>query len=193
VYTDKELINHLQGTLAQRNRALEHIYRENRDKVTNYLRANNADEDQAKDVFQEAVIAMYENIKEKKFKGESAIGTYLYSIARYKWLNQIKKNSIRKDHHDQLEQEEDFQSPLATIIEGETKEGVLQLLAELGEACKRLLIMNFYHEASMKEIAKNGHYSSEQIVRNKKYKCLKRLKELINQKPALIRVLQGNG
>lgn len=187
------MINHLQGTLAQRNRALEHIYRENRDKVTNYLRANNADEDQAKDVFQEAVIAMYENVKTNKFKGESAIGTYLYSIARFKWLNQIKKNSIRKDHQDQLEQEEVFQSPLATIIEGETKEGVMQLLAELGEACKRLLIMNFYHGASMKEIAKNGHYSSEQIVRNKKYKCLKRLKELMNQKPALIRVLKGNG
>ena len=43
----------------------------------------------------------------------------------------------------------------------------------------------------MKEIVEQGDYSSEQIARNKKYKCLKKLKELIAEKPQLIQILKS--
>ena len=84
------------------------------------------------------------------------------------------------------------ESPLISIMEGEQKQRVLDLLDALGESCKELLVENLYHNASMKEIAASGGYSSEQIVRNKKYKCLQKLKSLINEKPALKKVLLGN-
>ena len=43
----------------------------------------------------------------------------------------------------------------------------------------------------MKEIVENGAYSSEQVARNKKYKCLQRLKELVAAKPALMKILKA--
>ncbi len=173
--------------------AMAAIYRTNKAKVCSYILGNNGRQDEAKDVFQEAVIAFYENVRDDKFKGESTISTYLYSIAKFKWLNQIKKNSIRTGHHEKAPREAFSESPLATLIEGEQKRTVLEVLALLGSSCKELLIENLYHNASMKEIAESGGYSSEQIVRNKKYKCLQKLKELIHAKPALIAVLKGYG
>lgn len=183
----------MKGSKEQRDRALGAIYKDNKEKVCSFVLSNSGNEDEAKDVFQEAVIAFYENVRDGKFKGESAISTYLYSITRFKWLNQIKKDTTRKVHQESVEQDPFTESPLAILIEGERKAGVLIVLEQLGMSCKKLLIENIYHGASMKEIAKNGSYSSEQIVRNKKYKCLQKLKELIRAKPALIKVLKGNG
>jgi len=183
----------LQGSKADRDTALSAIYKANKAKVCSYILGNNGSEEEAKDIFQETVIAFYENVRNGKFKGDSSISTYLYSIAKFKWLNQIKKNTVRTGHHEKVEVEKFSESPLATLIEGEHKRNVLEVLAQLGSACKELLIENLYHNASMKEIAVSGAYSSEQIVRNKKYKCLQKLKQLINEQPALIEVLKGNG
>ncbi|MDC8003372.1 sigma-70 family RNA polymerase sigma factor [Aureisphaera galaxeae] len=183
----------MKGSKAERDFALRAVYKGNKEKVCSFVLRNQGSESDAKDIFQEAMIAFYENVRDGKFKGESAIGTYLYSIAKFKWLNQIKKDKIREGHHEKAAMETVQESPLNTLIEGEKKHGVLQVLDELGAVCKQLLIENLYHNASMKEIAASGNFSSEQIVRNKKYKCLQKLKELIRMKPSLIPILKGYG
>ena len=177
----------------ERENALRIIYKNNKVKVCSFILSNSGSEEEAKDIFQETVIAFYENVLKNKFKGDSAISTYLYSIARFKWLNQIKKNNIRMVHDTEYEQTEDFyKSPLATLIDDEKKEQILEVLGSIGGQCKKLLIASIYNNRSMKEIAEDGEYSSEQIVRNKKYKCLKKLKELIAEKPHLIQILKSN-
>lgn len=156
--------------------------------------ANSGSIDQAKDIFQEAMIAFYENVRNEVFKGESAIGTYLYSIARFKWLNQLKKDKVRTDHHIKAENKEIMDvSPMAIMIDDEKRYQVLQVLEILGEPCRTILIESIYHNASMKEIASSGNFSSEQVARNKKYKCLKRLKELIIERPSLMHILKSYG
>ena len=192
--SDTELIQMILSGNASRNKALETIYRENREKVFAYIVSNSGTQDQAKDILQESVIALYENVRDGRFKGESAIGTYLYSIARFKWLNEIKKMSTRTSHHMEMRSKEDFDpGPLATLLDAERQGEIHEILASLGERCKELLIQSIYHNASMKEIAAEGGYSSEQIVRNTKYKCLKKLKELIAEKPQLATILRNHG
>ncbi|GAB5399655.1 MAG: hypothetical protein Aureis2KO_12400 [Aureisphaera sp.] len=183
----------MKGSKAERNSALKVLYVNNREKVSSFVLRNNGSEEEAKDIYQEAVISFYENVRDGKFKGESAIGTYLYSIAKFKWLNQIKKDQIREGHHEKAVDRNIQDSPLMSLMEGEKKQNVLQILDELGAVCKQLLIENLYHNASMKEIAAGGDFSSEQVVRNKKYKCLQRLKEIIRMKPSLIPILKGYG
>lgn len=182
------------GDQADRNKALGIVYRTNKEKVCSYILANSGSQDEAKDVYQESMIAFYENVRDGKFKAESAISTYLYSIARFKWLNQIKKNDIRVSHHMEAKETEVFgQGPLAEMIDKEKQSEILEILTSLGPQCKKILIESIYHNASMKEIAAKGEFSSEQIVRNKKYKCLKKLKELIATKPQLVLILKGHG
>jgi len=183
----------IKGNHLEREKALSIIYKRNKEKVCSYILSNSGNEDEAKDVFQESIIAFYENVRDQKFKADSAISTYLYSIARFKWLNQIKKNTIRMSHDTQYQPSGEFdESPLASIIDDEKKSHIMEVLDLLGDSCKRILIENLYHNASMKEIAENGNFSSEQIVRNKKYKCLQKLKELIAEKPILIQILRSH-
>ncbi|NND63916.1 MAG: sigma-70 family RNA polymerase sigma factor [Flavobacteriaceae bacterium] len=175
----------------EREKALKEIYQTNRMKVCSYILANSGSAEEAKDAYQEAVIAFYENVRDGKFKGESAIGTYLYSITKFKWLNQLKKDKIRTGHHEKVKQDEIDEGPMAVLIEGEQRNQIMAVLAELGDRCKELLIQNMFYNSSMKEIAKVGKYSSEQLVRNTKYKCLKKLKEMVSARPQLEMILRS--
>jgi RNA polymerase sigma factor (sigma-70 family) len=186
----------LTNNALSRDSALQYIYKENREKVCSFILSNNGNSEEAKDVFQESMIAFYENVRDGKFKAESKISTYIYSIARFKWLNQLKKDQIRKLHYGKLK--DDFKTSftfeknqLATIIEGEHKLAIENLLTSLGAICKKILIESIYYNLSMKEITKNGNFSSEQVVRNKKSKCLKKLKDLLKTNPKLINVLKN--
>ncbi len=179
------------GSATEREQALGEIYRLNRIKAGSFVLSNNGSDEEAKDIFQEAMIAFYENVRDGKFKGESAISTYLYSITRFKWLNQIKKNQIRMDHHQKVEFETSEEGTMFRLIEGEKRNLILDVLEQIGPKCKQLLIQNMYHNASMKEIASSEGYSSEQLVRNTKYKCLKKLKELVTAKPQLESILRS--
>ncbi len=181
----------MQSNSQQRDKALRHIYTANRERICSFIMSNSGSADEAKDIFQETVIAFYENVRDQKFKGESAISTYLYSIARFKWLNQLKKNKTRDFHHQELETDEFDRSTLARMINEEEKAGILEVLTKLGDVCKKILIESLYHNASMKEITAQGNFSSEQVVRNKKYKCLQKLKQLIVERPKLINVLKA--
>lgn len=176
----------------ERNGALEKIYHQNRDKIISMVLTNNGNHDQAKDIFQESMIAFYENVKKEFFKGESSISTYLYSIARFKWLNEIKKNNVREDHHIKASDFKDIEkSPLSIIVNDEKEAKIIDVLKLLGDNCKKLLIASIYHNQTMKEIVKELNYTNEQVARNKKYKCIKNLKELIAKRPQLLKILKA--
>lgn len=188
--SDIELIKMIKGTRANRERALKVIYQKNKNLVFSYILKNSGTLEGAKDIYQETIIAFYENVRDDKFRGESSMTTYIYSIAKFKWLNQIKKNNTRNEHHNKVEMELYSEDHLATIIDEEKAKRVVEVLSELGDECKALLIETIYHNKSMKEIVENGAYSNEQVARNKKYKCLQKLKELVAAKPALMKILK---
>lgn len=180
------------GGELSRNKALKSIYKDNREKVCSYILSNGGSTVEAKDIYQEAIIAFYENVRDFKFKGESTIGTYLYSIARFKWLNELKRKGVKATQYDKMEQPERVSDDaLASMIADEQKKRVLSVFGRLGDSCKSVLMESIYHNKSMKEIAEEGGFSSEQIARNKKYKCLQRLKEMISEKPELIKIFKA--
>jgi DNA-directed RNA polymerase specialized sigma subunit len=56
---------------------------------------------------------------------------------------------------------------------------LMKTMDMLGETCKKILLSFYYENLSMREILTTMDYQSEQVVRNKKYKCLKQLEELV--------------
>lgn len=171
------------------------IYNDNKDTIYSYVISNKGSKVEAKDIYQETVIAFYENVRDGKFDGErSTISTYVYAIAKFKWLNQLKRKGVMNEFHQKIELPNDFvESPLSELIHKEQKDLVLNLLAQLGATCKSLLVDSIYHNKTMKEIVAETSFSNEQIARNKKYKCMKQLKKLIAENPHLIKILKFNG
>ena len=67
----------------------------------------------------------------------------------------------------------------------QTKRDLLNTLEALGENCKKILLLFYYENRSMKEILAELPYENEQVVRNKKSKCLKKLETLVKSNRTL--------
>ena len=183
----------LNADSSSQDKALEYVYQENRDRVYSYVMANSGDLDQAKDIYQETVIAFFENVRDGKFKLESSISTYLFSIAKFKWLNELKKNKQIEDRHLKVVREEHDLDASQLLMKREDEQKIMDLFDLIGESCKKLLIQTVYFNASMKEIVDLLGFSNEQVARNKKFKCIKKLRILLKSKPEVLQLLRGYG
>ena len=68
--------------------------------VSSFLINYGANEQDADDVFQETVIAFIDIVQKDKFRMEASIKTFLVSIARNIWRNEMKKRQ-RTDFREQ--------------------------------------------------------------------------------------------
>ena len=158
---------------------LKSLYENNYFKTEKYVLNNNGSVEQAKDIYQEAFIAVWRNIQLDKFypENESALEGYLYQIARNKWLDYLRSNQYKK--HTPL-------SNLTNRLPEETAreedngyiDDVIKQFEQLGENCRELLTRFYYRKESMKIIAKQFEWT-EATARNNKYRCLQQLRELM--------------
>lgn len=173
---DKEL---LKGLAINDKKAVESIYRENYNTIQTLVINNNGNSDDAKDLFQEAMIVLYEKAKTGQFELNCQLKTYLYSVCRRLWLKrlqQVNRYSGELDNvHEVVPVEEDLE-------EHERKNEEFRLMekaiANLGEPCKSLIEAFYIQKRNMQEIASSFGYTNADNAKNQKYKCLMRLKKI---------------
>jgi RNA polymerase sigma factor (sigma-70 family) len=183
-HSDDEIIRLIRSGEALES-SVSHLYAEHLDNLTHFIRKNSGNQQDAEDVFQETIMVFVDLVQRGKFRGESSIKTFLYAIARNLWLNAMKKRNrmfIRDTGSYEIsdDQATDLQQ---AIIKSESKRAVLDFIGQLGETCKKVLISYYYEDRSMKEICEQMRYESEQVVRNQKYKCMKKLIDWIGSDP----------
>ena len=78
--------------------ALKHLYKINYPKVEVLVLKNNGTKEHAKDIFQDAFLALWKNVKQDKFvpQNESSINGYLYTIAKHKWMDYLRSKDYKK-------------------------------------------------------------------------------------------------
>jgi len=191
-YDDAEVVHNL-SRQQEVDDTLRFLYREHYSLLSHYVQDNSGSADDASDIFQEVMIAFVQLVQKGRFRGESSIRTFLYALNRNIWLNEIKKRGRA------LAREKAWSEGLASlppgapgIIEGrESSKALVQLMDGLGEACRTILTLYYYEERPMKEILQFLPYENEQVVRNKKHKCLKKLEAMIRENAALGRQLKN--
>jgi RNA polymerase sigma factor (sigma-70 family) len=185
-YTDTELIKALKSPKTI-DGAIKFMYREYYQFLKIYTCQNSGTEADAEDVFQDVLVAFIDLAQKDKFRGESSIKTFLYSLNRNIWLNELKKrgNAEKRDAIFEKEKDTTLMDVSQLIAQNETRRQILSVVEELGETCKKILLAFYYENLSMKEILTNLHYESEQALRNKKCKCLKQLEQLLISNPNL--------
>jgi RNA polymerase sigma factor (sigma-70 family) len=168
------------------NAIIHQLYKQYSGMVIAYIISNQCSQQDGEDVFQEALIAFINLVKSGKFRGEASLQTTFVAISRNIWLNEQKKrkslDTRGKLFENARQQEAD---PASQLLAREVSEQFLTLMSRLGESCKSLLTMVYYENLSNKDILERTHYESEQVIRNKKYKCMKELTELIKDNPIL--------
>lgn len=143
---------------------------------------NNGNEDDAKDIFQEAVIVLYNKVKSGNFELSSKLNTFLYSVCRRLWLKRLSQQNRNagniKDFEEFLPVEDDLVSYEEQDLKFKQMDAALQLL---GEPC-RTIIEDFYmNNQSMQDICNKFGYTNTDNAKTQKYKCLQRLKKLFFQ------------
>ena len=141
-----------------------------------YVLKNGGNKEDGQDVVQEAVAAFYTNIINNRFRGDSDIEGYIYGIARNVWLKALKAKGKEKSitEIDPVVQDK---SPYAA------NEDVLKqldrILDKMKNDCRQILVYAYYYNYSAAELSEKFDFKNEQVARNKKYKCLKRLREMM--------------
>jgi RNA polymerase sigma factor (sigma-70 family) len=189
--SDGELVANIRSG-KQIDDAIKTIYRNNFESLSWYVMNNNGNRQDAEDVFQEVVVSFIELVQKDKFRGESTVKTFLFSLNRHTWLNELKRRGRALAREEKYEKnQEKTEMDVSHFIAGrEAKGQVLQLMEQIGETCKKILLMFYYENLSITEILENLHYENEQVVRNKKYKCLKQLEQMISENPTLKQTLK---
>ncbi|WP_245952747.1 RNA polymerase sigma factor [Chitinophaga skermanii] len=173
---DQEL---LQGLAANNDKALEIIYKENFPMVLRMILLNNGSEDDAKDIFQEAIIVLYEKVQEGDFILSSKLTTFLYSVCRRLWLKKLQGGSHLYPMNDTLEEIVPVEDTLDQHEEKDQQFIMMeQAMQHIGEPCKTILEDYYLQKKNMQEIAEKFGYTNAENAKNQKYKCLVRLKKL---------------
>ena len=190
--TDAEVIDNLLRD-KDVDLSLKFLYRSHYEFLGRYVVNNNGNWDDAQDIFQEVMVAFINLVKAGKFRGEASIKTFLYSLNKNIWLNELKKRGRAQVREMKYEKASDkTEHGVNTALEArEANAGLMKVIDELGDACKKILLLFYYENQSMKEILTSVDYENEQVVRNKKYKCLKRLEELLTENKSLYHQLKN--
>ncbi len=159
--------------------AIEAVYKENYSLIQHFIISNNGTEDDARDVFQEAMMVLYEKSRSSEFELTCQIRTYLYSVCRRLWLKKLqysRRIESQVEHYDKvvaveedLEQHEKLTQQYLTMRTA---------MGKIGEPCKSLIEAFYVHRKNMHEIAGFFGYTNADNAKNQKYKCLVRLKKL---------------
>ncbi len=155
--------------------ALDYLYKRYYRMMTKIVLSNNGSEDEAKDIYQEALIVFWQKAAKGDLVLTSKISTFLYSICLNLWRKELdRKNRLSHEEKDGVE-----------IMDYEAKERSILIrncIEELGDTCKKILTFYYFDGMNMVEIAEQLSFASTDRAKAKKSKWQKRLDQLIKTK-----------
>ena len=168
----------LEGLAANETDAIETIYRENYLIIQSFIVKNNGYPEDAKDIFQEAMIVLFEKAKLDSFVLSCQIKTYLYSVCKRLWLKRLQQQSKYYPAFELLKETVQVEDEIEAHEKLNTDFNLMEnALNKIGEPCKSILEAYYIQKKSMPEIADAFGYTNADNAKTQKYKCLMRLKK----------------
>ena len=173
-YKEAELLKRLANN---EKAAIETIYKDNYKLIQQLIINNNGTEDDARDIFQEALIVLYQKSQSESFELNCQIKTYVYSICKRLWLKRLQQSRRFETPVDNFEEMVPVEEDLEAHLKLERQYGIMRsALGKIGEPCKSLLEAFYIHDKNMSEISSFFGYTNSDNAKNQKYKCMQRLK-----------------
>ncbi len=168
---DQDILKNLQS--GQRNKALKFLYKEF-PKIQSNVCSSGGTKEEAEEIFSDALMLLVDKVSKRDFELTSKLSTYLYGIARFLWLNELKKPRRKKELEwsDTLilngedldydsEKEEEFKA-LENVI------------SQISEKCQKVFELFYYQKESMVTIAEMLGFTSVNSAKTQKYKCMEK-------------------
>lgn len=199
-YSDKAILS---GIKNRKDIILRYLYSDYFPQVMRIVIKHGGSEQDARDLFQEALIIIFNRLKEGQLVIKSSFHNYFIVLCRFIWFRQ---NNIKQSHTD-IDKVDGY-IPVGPSDEGTLQEtGGDRIIAEyfhnqkekifqrhyrkLPGDCKRVLKM-FFRKRSFREIAGKMEYTTEDYARRKKYLCMQQLMKMINNDQEYISLIKKN-
>ncbi len=140
-------------------------------------------EDDAKDIFQDAVVVIYEKAQKPGFELTSKFSTFLHGVCRNLWMSRRQKKSAQAVTIPEQAKYIRDESAEVDLLQLERGNLFYKSLHLLGADCQKVLVL-FFQKRSMEEIAEEMGFASEGYARRRKSQCKDRLVELIKNDAA---------
>jgi RNA polymerase sigma factor (sigma-70 family) len=138
----------------------------------------------AKDIFQDTVIAFYENVRSGKLTHLNAsLKTYLFQIGKHKIINFQKKN-VRKESFHERDLSNSVSGPDEIEEKGQAdfiRTLVADHLAKQCADCREVLLMYYFEGMSMREIAEKMGFANAAVAKKKKFDCFHKLAKILKE------------
>jgi RNA polymerase sigma factor (sigma-70 family) len=160
-------------------RALASLYDANWKVTVSYVLRNSGTTDDAKDLLQEALVILWERVRGGRFEASSRLGTFLHGIVRNLWLRRLARRRRETPEDTGDDRVSDSASPLEELVASEEADLVRMALDRLGDPCRRMLLLYYWEEMSMEQIAAAMGFANADTVKSKKYQCKKSLERML--------------
>jgi len=160
----------LEGISMSNNDVLNYVYKKFFPVIRNFIENNNGNEEDARDLFQEAIIVIYRKIKKEPLVLSCNFKTYIYSVCRLLWLKQLEK----RKNSDEISSQSILDNRLDEVTPIYEKSDRYRLYQKhfkmLGADCQKLLKLSL-DKLSLREIAEVMGYKGEKYAKKRKSQC----------------------
>ncbi len=190
---DQQLVHYtveaiLEGLKNSDSVVLEYVYKKYFPIVRFFVIKNSGTDEDAKDIFQEAIILIFKRLKEGTLDLTCAFKTYLFSVCRILWLRQLEKKKVRNevvtDNQTFVHLDDDIEGMAAEQEQFRVYQKHFQLLHK---DCQQILQL-FLKKVPLKEIAQIMSIKSDKYLKKRKYECKEALIKRIQNDPEFKRL-----
>ena len=182
-YSDEDVLD---GLRQKKSSYISYMYEEFIPLLRHLVFINSGNEQDMQDLFQDALIILYQRILNQPFNLECSLKTYFMSVSKNLWLQRLERKS-RLLYQADLEVHE--AKGAYTIEDLALSEENLELqrlfyknLLSLPTECQRLIKL-YCLNIPYREIARLLNYKDEIYVRTRKYSCKNLLRKKIMMDP----------
>lgn len=170
--SDNEILEKIRGGDES---ALDYLYKKYFKMMAKLIITNNGTDEEARDIYQDALIVFWQKAVSNNLVLTSKISTYLYSICQNLWRKELdRKSRLSYEDKDGADNFDPDKEERVKIINN--------CINELGETCRKLLTYYYFDEMSMSDIAEKLGFANADTAKTKKYKCKKQLDSVIKTK-----------
>lgn len=165
--------------------ALEKFYSKYRQQFLAMIKSKyRISHDDALDIYQVTTLRFYNNVvKDKVTMLNDSIKPYLFTIGINVYKEMVRRemkvplrSSPLEWAEEKLVAEDDRD---ASLLKDSLLEATKKAIEKLGDPCRSILTKFYYFRASMQQLMEEFGYKNEATAKNKKYKCLQQLREML--------------
>jgi RNA polymerase sigma factor (sigma-70 family) len=172
---DNTLLNMLRN---EDNAAFEVLYQYYFPVISTYIVNNHGQNEDAEDIFQEAIIVLLQKVRQPGFLLTASLKTYLFSISRNLWLKYLRDNKLLPVEDISMYSRATAAFTTELHQEKSRDEKVQSWISRITGHCQRILKAIFFYREPMAALMKKMGWKNIHTAANQQYKCIQQVKKI---------------